>query len=219
MERSQWEKALTYFQACARGYLVRKEVCHAQEDFEDIVREIDGGLSHLEWQKTIIPIPHFTDIDSVFLRPSCSASQMSDSGPSVVAPLSLERRDCLLPEETEADRDDSYTGKQAPLSVTSSSTVGGGGREKKKSSGGDKDAGVTDVTGDSTTIWTSSELNSSCGHSHKDLRQHRLVQEVPHTPEALRLHRNTLTMEMVWLQQAINSRKKYLTVKGGLSVS
>ncbi len=39
-------------------------------------------------------------------------------------------------------------------------------------------------------------------------RQYCLAQDVPCTPEALRLHRNTLTMELLWLQQAIDSRKK-----------
>lgn len=39
-------------------------------------------------------------------------------------------------------------------------------------------------------------------------RQFCLAQEVPRNPEALRLHRNTLTMELLWLQQAIDSRKK-----------
>lgn len=39
-------------------------------------------------------------------------------------------------------------------------------------------------------------------------QQYCLAQEVPRTSEALRLHRNTLTMELVWLQQAIDSRKK-----------
>lgn len=48
-------------QALARGHLVRKEICRARQDFEDIVNEIDGGLAHLQWRETIIPIPHFTD--------------------------------------------------------------------------------------------------------------------------------------------------------------
>lgn len=46
-------------------------------------------------------------------------------------------------------------------------------------------------------------------------RQYCLAQEVPFTPEALRLHRNTLTMELLWLQQAIDSRKKVQWRKGG----
>lgn len=45
--------------------MVRKEVRRAREDFEDVVREIDGGLTHLEWRETVIPIPHFTDTVSI----------------------------------------------------------------------------------------------------------------------------------------------------------
>lgn len=48
-------------------------------------------------------------------------------------------------------------------------------------------------------------------------QQCSLAQEVPCTPEALRLHRNTLTMELVWLQQAIDSRKKVPWRKGEMS--
>ncbi|KAJ3613436.1 hypothetical protein NHX12_019685 [Muraenolepis orangiensis] len=44
-------------------------------------------------------------------------------------------------------------------------------------------------------------------------QQYRLAQDVPRTAEALRLHRNTLSMEMLWLQQAIASRKKKMETK------
>lgn len=40
---------------------MRNEVRRAREDFEVIVKEIDGGLSHLQWRDTVISIPHFTD--------------------------------------------------------------------------------------------------------------------------------------------------------------
>lgn len=40
---------------------MRKEIRRAREDFEDIVKEIDGGLTHVQWKETVIPIPHFTD--------------------------------------------------------------------------------------------------------------------------------------------------------------
>lgn len=45
-------------------------------------------------------------------------------------------------------------------------------------------------------------------------RQYCFARDVPCTPEALRLHRNTLTMELLWLQQAIDSRKKVQRRKG-----
>lgn len=37
---------------------------------------------------------------------------------------------------------------------------------------------------------------------------HTLLKGVAHTPEALKQHRNTLAMELLWIQQAIASRKK-----------
>lgn len=40
---------------------MRKEVQRAKQDFEAVVKEIDGGLTHLHWKKSIIPVPLFTD--------------------------------------------------------------------------------------------------------------------------------------------------------------
>lgn len=51
-------------QARARGFLVRREVGRAREDFEDIVNEIDGDLAHVLWSRTVIPAPRFTDVVS-----------------------------------------------------------------------------------------------------------------------------------------------------------
>ncbi|XP_044023694.1 IQ domain-containing protein C [Siniperca chuatsi] len=227
MDRSKWEKILTCFQASARGYLVRNEVSRAREDFEDIVKEIDGGSTHLEWRETVIPIPHFTDTDGPFLRPSSSASKPSNPGLDVCAspqnlstsPLSEERGDhrVLL----EAERDDSQTNRRASLSKDyfPSSNVREDGEGQKESTMGDKDGAVMESTGDSTTVWSSLELDMNYSHSHKGARQYCLAQEVPCTPEALRLHRNTMTMELLWLQQAIDSRKKYLSLKDRLSIS
>ncbi|KAK9533778.1 hypothetical protein VZT92_008876 [Zoarces viviparus] len=191
MDRSKWEKTLTCFQASARGYLVRDEVRCAREDFKDIVREIDGGLTHVEWRETIIAIPHFTDTEGPFLRTSSSASKPSNaSSPS--SSSSVERGDPhVLQERIEAEIDD--------CDATAAAV-----RQK----------GSTDLEkdGDSTTAWSSLELDMNYGDSHKAPRQSC-------APEALRVHRNTLTMELVWLQQAIGSRKKYLSLKDTLSVS
>lgn len=225
MDRSKWEKILTYFQAYARGYLVRKEVYRAREDFEDIVNEIDGGLAHLKWRETVISIPHFTDTDGPFLRPSSCASERSDPGldgsasfqspaaAAAAAPLSEERGEDLhnLPQKTEAERDDSQTKSPTSLSIDCCKE----NREGQKVN----TVGLMESTGDSTTIWSSLELDMNYSHSHKGPQQYCLAQEVPRTPEALRLHRNTLTMELLWLQQAIDSRKKYLSLKDRLGAS
>ncbi|XP_035530200.1 IQ domain-containing protein C [Morone saxatilis] len=227
MDRSEWEKILTCFQASARGYLVRNEVRRAREDFEDIVRETDGGLTHLQWRETVIPTPHFTDTDGPCLRPCRSESKPSNPGLDVCdspigpAAASEERGGHRAPlEKTEAERDDSQAEGRASSSKDSfpSSNVRGDAEGHKGNSVGAKDGGVMESTGD-TTVWSSLELDMSYGHSHKGPRQYCLAQEVPCTPEALRLHRNTLTMELLWLQQAIDSRKKYLSLKDRLSVS
>ncbi|MEQ2261108.1 hypothetical protein XENORESO_005834 [Xenotaenia resolanae] len=67
MDRSKWNKIITRFQACARGHLARTEVRRAREDFEEIVREIEGRLTHLRWTDTTPSVPYFTDTVSNFM--------------------------------------------------------------------------------------------------------------------------------------------------------
>lgn len=232
MDRSKWETIFTHFQARARGYLVRNEIRRAREDFENIVREIDGGLDHLKWVKiSAIDIPNFTDTDG-YVQPNTSAltrpnprTDISDSSQSPTA--AQERRrgdDSLLPEKMEAERDVPQTKGQASLSADCfpCSSTDGDGEEQKQSRA---DGEMMENMGYSTPVWSSVEMDTDCSQQclfatrPPDLRQYCLAQEVPHTPKALRLHRNTLTMELLWLQQAIDSRKKYLSLKDGLSVS
>ncbi|KAM8737168.1 IQ domain-containing protein C [Acanthopagrus schlegelii] len=224
MDRGKWEKTLTCFQASARGYMVRKEVWRAREDFEDVVRELDGGLTHLEWRETVIPIPHFTDTDGPFPRPSSTAKGLdicaSPQSTSAAGVSSGERRDHpALSEKIEAERDDPQVRDQTSHSKDCFPSSNDKGDREKENTMVYKDGGVMESTGDSTPVWSSLELDMNYGHSNKGSRQYRLAQEVPCTPEALRLHRNTLTMELLWLQQAIDSRKKYLSLKNRLSVS
>ncbi|KAG7510796.1 IQ domain-containing protein C [Solea senegalensis] len=234
MDWSKLDKTLVQFQARARGYLVRKELARAREDFEDIVKEIDGDLTHVQWKDTIIiATPHFTDTDDPF-PPSSDVSLPSDPGLDVsarpqspaasAASLSSDRGgdQTLFSQKTEAERDDSETNSKPRLSrdCFPSSYAGEDVEDaRQKDQEEDKDGGLMESTGNSTTIWSSLELDVSNSHHHQGLRQYCSAQEVPRTPEALRLHRNTLTMELVWLQQAIDSRKKYLSLKDRLTMS
>ncbi|XP_058471961.1 IQ domain-containing protein C [Solea solea] len=224
MDWSKLDKTLVQFQARARGYLLRKELARAREDFEDIVKEIDGDLTHVQWKDTIIiATPHFTDTDDPF-PPSSDVSLPSDPGLDVsarpqspaasAASLSSDRGgdQTLLSQRTEAERDDSETNSKPHLSRDVEDA-------RQKDQEEDKDGGLMESTGNSTTIWSSLELDVSNSHHHQGLRQYCSAQEVPCTPEALRLHRNALTMELVWLQQAIDSRKKYLSLKDRLTMS
>ncbi|KAK1893408.1 Constitutive coactivator of PPAR-gamma-like protein 2 [Dissostichus eleginoides] len=82
----------------------------------------------------------------------------------------------VLLEKIEAERDDSQTKRQASRSedCSLSSNVREDGEGQKGSTEGEKD-------GDSTTVWSSLELDNNEGHSHKGPRQFSLAQEVPPT--------------------------------------
>ncbi|XP_068195386.1 IQ domain-containing protein C [Antennarius striatus] len=221
MDRSGWERMLTYFQASSRGYLVRNKIRRAREDFEEIVKELDGDLTHLRWSEAIVPTPHFADGEGTLLQPSNYASKSRKAGPdvslqspSVMTRSTREKHHGGPARKTEAERNDSQTKDQASLADSREY-----GRGQTKSVVVDKDGEKMENTGDSTSAWSSLELDMNHGNSDKGPCQYFLAQEVPCTPEALRLHRNTLTMELLWLQQAIDSRKKYISLKNQLNVS
>ncbi|KAM8833075.1 IQ domain-containing protein C isoform 2-T2 [Synchiropus picturatus] len=185
MDRSQWEKTLTLFQARARGHLIREEVRHARENFIDIVTEIDGGLEHLVWRSSVIATPHFTDTDGPLQTQNydlAAESLLAEVRP-VDQGLNLQR--------TEAERDDSHMSNDRELD----SPVRGGLKENMRD------------------VWTGTDPVVQHGRPHKG----PLLENIPRTPEDLQLHKDALTMELIWLQQAIHSRKKYLSLKSKLT--
>ncbi|XP_054909138.1 IQ domain-containing protein C [Poeciliopsis prolifica] len=197
MDRSKLDKIITRFQAHARGYLTRTEVRRAGEDFEEIVREIEGDLTHLRWTDTTLSIPHFTDTDGECLQPARRLLKPPDPELDVSTSLSPDSLDeegqelCVQPERKEAERED---WSSIPLRC---------------------DGGMMESTRRSSIVWSSPEPDNNV-YPQKGFQRYCLAQEVPRTSDALRLHRNTLTMELVWLQQAIDSRKKYLSLKDRL---
>ncbi|XP_038134106.1 IQ domain-containing protein C isoform X1 [Cyprinodon tularosa] len=215
MDRGKWDEIITRFQARARGYLTRTEVRHAREDFEEIVREIEGGVSHLRWTDATLSAPHFTDTSGSWLQPP--SRLLKTTGPELdVSTLQISdpppekgQDHCIQPERPTTESAD-----------CSSIPVRGDVEEQ----GWTVEGGETKRTGRSSTIWSSPEQDIGV-YPQRDLnldsglQQYCLAQNVPRTPQALRLHRNTLTMELVWIQQAIDSRKKYLSLRNRLSVS
>ncbi|CAL8285097.1 unnamed protein product [Lota lota] len=234
MERKELGKILTHFQARARGYLLRKAVRHARADFQDIVREIDGNLNHLRWRDAILSIPHFTDTDGPLPRNTSSKSAPTPKlhCPETQPPEHLlekterEPYQQLFPEKIEAERDGLPFQKQPLHPRECSQGIPAGGRDQRHADVSHSHHDGKGSIGDSTTstMWSSEELDTGFPPSQRDEMltsiggsQHHLTQDVPLTQEALRLHRNTLSMELLWLQQAITSRKKYLSLKQWLS--
>nr|XP_046222371.1 IQ domain-containing protein C [Oncorhynchus gorbuscha] len=209
------------FQAHARGYLMRKEINCARSEFEDIVRDIDGEVNHLEWKGHIIAIPHFKDGGPSGIFTKKHAEEAPDGGSHSLEQPGEREGAQLMSDRLEPERDDPYSHGRASISRGSSrpsSCPPGGERETDGSQGEQLDGGgVLESTGDTTTVWSSLGRD---GCFQKGSQQWRsLAQDEPHTPEALQLHRNTLAMEMLWLQQAIASRKKYLSLKESLNIS
>lgn len=89
---------------------------------------------------------------------------------TATAPSSEEREEHhALLEKIEAERDDSQTKGQASLSQDNvpSSNARWDGKGQRESGVGGKDGEGMQSTGDSTTIWSSLELDMNDGHSYK----------------------------------------------------
>ncbi|KAM4540435.1 IQ domain-containing protein C [Fundulus diaphanus] len=209
MDGSKRDKIITRFQACARGYLARAEVRRAREDFEEIVREIEGGLTRLRWTEATPSTPRFTDTSGVCLRPATRLLEPPDPEPDAGAPQTSEP-----PPEEKPDRRVEPERKEAQREDHSSLPVRADGAKQ----GLTADGGVMERTGRFSSTWSSAERDDDVS-PQKGPQKYCLAPGVPRTSQALRLHRNSLTMELVWLQQAIDSRKKYLLLKDRLSVS
>ncbi|XP_077477548.1 IQ domain-containing protein C [Stigmatopora argus] len=195
-------------QAHARGHLVRAELRRARADFEEVVKEIDGTLNHLEWNNAIIPTPHFKDTDGPLPRKD-PGSDVSISSQNPVAgdvgPSSENGELSHCFQTIEPQKDASGVPPQENACLQSSQVL--------EDSQNLSPVEVLESAMDSTSIWSS--MNSL---PQKDWPQYRSAQDVPPTPEALRCHRDALTMELLWLQQAIDSRKKYLSLKDKLTI-
>ncbi|KAG7466014.1 hypothetical protein MATL_G00160310 [Megalops atlanticus] len=236
MEREDLERRITLFQAKARGFLVRKVFSGLSAEYEDIVREIEGELSHLEWRGSIIPKPYF--IENAIVRQKAASTTTGDSGePCSVASSNKqtgEPREEASAESQVPEKDNSQPSCSHHIATVeggASSTPAEGHNETALHTSGpglspeahSKDepleGGASLSLTDETSIWDSMTIDGGCSFLQKGPRNRSLVQELPRNQEDLRLHRKNLAMELLWLQQAIASRKKYLLLKQRLGLA
>ncbi|XP_051773507.1 IQ domain-containing protein C isoform X2 [Ctenopharyngodon idella] len=205
---------LTQFQAQCRGYVMRQGLSLVQTQFEDVVREIDGGLDHLQWRGNIIPKPHFTDTESLLLQYERSRFQCHD---------------CQVDSEREQKIEDEDSEKSLPQSEIHIPERDEAPETASRDTSTPVD-GIVEKTGENVVernltddpITFCSAVNSDVSHS--SLFQtgpglHSVLKDTAHTPDSLKQQRSTLAMELLWIQQAISSRKKYLTLKQRMNVS
>ncbi|XP_027023516.2 IQ domain-containing protein C isoform X2 [Tachysurus fulvidraco] len=191
------------FQARCRGYLLRRELRCVQAEYEDIVRELDGGVEHLVWRGKLIPKPHFSDAetDSDFFEYPRPKIQTQECPEEVKVP---DETPCLHSQVPEKDKE---TSRGPERDCIDTNTPPEGDKELD---------GVTETPAQALHLSNISMSNSKLQHVPP---MHTLLKDVPHTPESLKQHRNNLVMELLWIQQAIASRKKYLTLKQKIETS
>ncbi|XP_068273802.1 IQ domain-containing protein C isoform X2 [Nyctibius grandis] len=213
-------RAVTRLQACVRGYLLRKRFRSLQAEYEEVVREIEGDLRHLEWRGQFLPRPMF-----VPEKPT----QGEHSGPGEAVPsdeTSAEKpQEELDASEPERDRDCGSVNPAAPLqSKQELSSAGEGDVVTPPDLGADADRGTEkgcsspaeseDWQNDSSvsSVWASTSLEAEALEGYLEIPLED-IKNLPRTRSGLQSYRNHLMMELLWLQQAIASRENYLMLK------
>ncbi|XP_054251223.1 IQ domain-containing protein C [Indicator indicator] len=215
-------RAVTRLQACVRGYLLRKRFRSLRAEYEEVVREIEGDLSRLEWRGQLLPRPVFVPEPA---QEKCSDPPEAALGDKASTEKPQEELDTTAPEQ---DQGCSDVEPAAQLqSEKELSSVGEGHAVSPPNLGADADKGSAkdpsapaesqDWQEDSSisSVWDSTALEPE---SLEDCLEVPLedLKELPRTRSGLQAYRNHLLMELLWLQQAIASRENYLMLKQSL---
>ncbi|XP_067862760.1 IQ domain-containing protein C isoform X2 [Heptranchias perlo] len=237
MAAEDYLRKLCISQAYVRGYLVRKKFQSLHQDYESIVKEIEGDMDLLEWDGKELPRPKFRNqnakingVNNVTKR-KISESLCPEGEKNEICPLfevdepekdycetrthSTTKNIPSLPEHLEvpstliavpSSRD------QAPDKIEA--VIQPLGTEKASSaSDGRKDSDNTMNFTDVTSVWNSTVLEVSSNVISAEPLCKLQKKEMPTTLEGLQKYRSSLAMELLWLQQAIASRKNYLILK------
>ncbi|XP_078279521.1 IQ domain-containing protein C [Rhinoraja longicauda] len=226
-------------QAYVRGYLIRKKFRSLRQDYESIVKEIEGGLDILEWDGKELPRPKFRNqIAGVDNMHKISKTTTSEA----LCPEADESADCSLMENDEPVKDscedrNPSNGQSAPTQLDVPSTLStdtSSHWEAAQTEGVSplfetEEASCADGA-ERKVLESCTTVLSACGgitveHASaaavpsemQDAQNEPLYKlqrkEMPAAYEDLQNYRSNLAMELLWLQQAIASRKNYLILK------
>ncbi|XP_015454282.2 IQ domain-containing protein C [Pteropus alecto] len=192
MEPELLVRKVSVLQAWVRGFLVRRQFQSLRAEYEAIVREIEGDLGTLQWTEGWIPRPRFL--------PQKAKSQRTWKAGERVPKPEQELWSCFPRKEPERDiiREERMLKKSGECSANSGSLPCRDdspwlqdGKNKKPRQ---------EETRDTSRMENPEVAGPGLSHSQTELQE-------------LQYHRSHLAMELLWLQQAINSRKEYLILK------
>ncbi|KFP10884.1 IQ domain-containing protein C, partial [Egretta garzetta] len=201
-------------QACVRGYLLRKGFRSRRAEYEAVVLEIEGDLSQLEWRGRLLPQPVF--VPEKPRQRKRSALQEAVPSDKASAEKPLEELDASEPEW------DRGCGSAEPTAQLQSekelSSVGegdvarpphlgaGAGERTEKGCGAPAESADGQNDNSVSSVWDSAFLEAESLEAHLEMPLED-IKELPRTRSGLQSYRNHLIMELMWLQQAIVSRK------------
>uniref|UniRef100_A0A8D2FGB5 IQ motif containing C n=1 Tax=Theropithecus gelada TaxID=9565 RepID=A0A8D2FGB5_THEGE len=191
MEEKLLVRKVSALQACVRGFLVRRQFQSLRAEYEAIVREVEGDLGTLQWTEGRIPRPRF-------LPEKAKSHQTWKAGDRVANPeQGLWKHFPCKESEGEATWEEMVLKKSGESSANQGSVCRDHSswlqmEQNRKPS--------QEETRDMTRMENPEATDSRLPHSQPQLQE-------------LQYHCSHLAMELLWLQQAINSRKEYLILK------
>ncbi|XP_042635942.1 IQ domain-containing protein C [Catharus ustulatus] len=186
-------------QACARGFLLRRRLRGLREEFEAVVLEIEGDLRHLRWTGRVLQQPRF-DPEPSPVKPLAPGEAVKNES---ISKKSLEKLD-----PPGAERAGSFgnvpSSSPLPPKPPKSPNLGCGAAKSLEKEG--------------RALAGSQEWDKEWDSNH-----HGASPEIPEDLQGLshwelQSHRNHLRMELLWIQQAIASRKQFLMLKQKLGI-
>lgn len=219
-ERRRLLRAVTRLQAGVRGFLLRRRLRSVRAEYEEVVREIEGDLSELQWRGLCLPRPVFVPKP---MKEKCSAMQEAVSNDKDSTEKTQQELDVSKPE-----RDWGSSNSVKPTAQLQSekelNSMGGcnaarppnlgaaAGKSTERRCSAPAQSKEWQNTSSISSVWDSTDLEPG---SLKACLEIPLVdvKELPRTRPGLQSFRNHLIMELLWLQQAIDSRKNYLKLK------
>ncbi|XP_012876003.1 PREDICTED: IQ domain-containing protein C isoform X2 [Dipodomys ordii] len=196
MDRELLLRRVSLLQACIRGFLVRQQFQNLRAEYEAVVQEIEGDLGTLQWTAGWIPRPRF--LPEAKSHRSWKAKERVQNPEQELwrhLPCKESEKRAMWEEMMlKKPRENSSDPGTLPcrddslwLLAEQSKKARKPGQEKTR------DTSISRMENPETT-------GPGLSHSQYELQE-------------LQYHQSHLAMELLWLQQAINSRKEYLILK------